>query len=503
MIMEEMIKERVKKVTLRKRVMSSDEAASLVSNGMRVATSGSLLAGYPISFFKALVRRSKTEKPFKIDLWSAAPLGPEIDGELVEAGIIRKRLCHQANRAMARAINNEETLYADMGPYQFANQVRYGFLGGLDLAVIEAVQIEEGGEIIPSTCLAECPTLLKAAQRVVVEINGTLPLGLKGIHDILIPDNPPNRQVVPLTSPADRVGTPYIPLDLSKILGIIISTESGKEVPKEETSEESHSVARQLMSFFESEVSKGTMPENLLPLQTGLGSLGEAVLEQLGQSDFEGLQTFSALLSDSILDLIDLGKIRFASGTGLYFSSKGFARFYNDTDRYKKFMILRPVDISTYPELIQRLGVIAMNGAIEVDIYGHVNSSHVGGGRVVTGVGGSIEYARNGSLSIFMTPSTGKGGEISRIVPMVSHVDHTEHDVHIVVTEQGVADLRGLDPRERALEIISSCAHPAYRPLLKEYFDKASSEVGGHEPQLLDEAFSFQKRLRETGSMKI
>ncbi len=470
---------------------------------MRIGTGGSLSSGYPISFFRALSGRSASEGSLKIDIWSGAPLGPEIDGSLVEAGVVQIRLCHQANPIMAKAINRGEIRYADMGPYIFANQVRYGFFGGLDLAVIEAVQVTEEGGIIPSTCVADCPTLVQVAKRVVVEINENLPLEMTGIHDIVIPENPPNRQALLINSPADRVGTPYIPVDSTKIAGVIISKEPSRPIPREGVSEESQQIAYHLITFFEREVSEGRMPENLLPLQTGLGSIGEAILKGLGESGFHDLQTFSALLNDSILDLIDLGKIKSVSGTGLYFSSEGFSRFYENIERYREFIVLRPVDISTYPELIQRLGVIALNGAVEVDIYGHINSSHIGGGRVITGVAGSVEYARNGFLSIFMTPSVGKRGDISRIVPMVAHVDHTEHDVHIIVTEQGLADLRGLDPRERALEIIKSCAHPDYRPLLMAYFERAKSEVGGHEPQLLDEAFSFHKRLKETGSMRV
>lgn len=500
---EDLIKERVKHRGLRERVVSADEAANLVKSGMRVATGGSTSSGYPISFFKAVSRRSKSDGSLKIDIWSGAPLGPEIDGDLVEAGVVQRRLCHQANPVMAKAINTGEVCYADMGPYVFANQVRYGFFGGLDLAVIEAVQITKEGNIIPSTCVADCPTLVQMAEKVLVEINGSLPLEMTGIHDIVIPENPPNRQALLVNSPADRVGTPYIPVDPAKIAGVIISREPTRPIPRQALSEESRQIAHHLITFFTREVSQGRMPRNLLPLQTGLGSIGQAILKGLGESEFEDIQTFSALLNDSILDLIDLGKIGCASGTGLYFSSEGFARFYENIERYKQVIILRPVDISTYPELIQRLGVIALNGAIEVDIYGHINSSHVGGGRVITGVAGSIEYARNGYLSIFMTPSTGKGGDISRFVPMVTHVDHTEHDVHVIVTEQGLADLRGLDPRERALEIIHGCAHPDYRPLLIEYFERAKSEVEGHEPQILDEAFSFHKRLKETGSMRI
>lgn len=501
--MDDLIKERIKQVALREKIISPEEAVGFVKDGMRIATSGTTSSGYPVSFFRALSRKEKNADQFKLDLWSAAPLGPEVDGDLVEAGIINRRLCHQANPIMAKAINKGKVLYSDMGPYIFPNQIRYRFFDDLDLTIVEAVEITEEGNIIPSTCVAESPTLIQAAHKVIVEINMNLPLEMTGIHDIIIPDNPPHRSAIPINTPSDRVGTPYIPINSDKILGVIISNESSKVPPREEINEESRKIAQHLITFFEKEVSKGRLPKNLLPLQTGLGSLGGAFLKELGKSSFTNLQTFSALLNDSILELIDSGRMKFASGSGLYFSSEGLEQFYKGIEKYKKVMILRPVDISTYPELIQRLGVIALNGAVEVDIYGHINSSHVSGGRVLTGVAGSIEYARNGYLSIFMTPSIGKRGDISRIVPMVPHVDHTEHDVHIIVTEQGLADLRGMDPKERAQEIINRCAHPDYKPLLMDYFRKAQSEVGGHEPQILEEAFSFHRRLKEKGSMKI
>ena len=104
-----------------------------------------------------------------------------------------------------------------------------------------------------------------------------------------------------------------------------------------------------------------------------------------------------------------------------------------------------------------------MNGMIEADIYGNVNSTHVMGSAIMKGIGGSGDFARNGFCNFFLSPSTAKGGAISAIVPMVSHVDHTEHDVQVVVTEQGLADLRGLGPRDRATGIIEGCAHPSFR----------------------------------------
>ena len=143
-----------------------------------------------------------------------------------------------------------------------------------------------------------------------------------------------------------------------------------------------------------------------------------------------------------------------------------------------------------------------MNGMIEADIYGNINSTQVAGSRIMNGIGGSGDFARNGYLSVFMSPSTAKNGAVSSIVPMASHVDHTEHDTMVVVTEQGLADLRGLAPKQRAREIINKCAHPAYRPLLQEYFERACREsYGRHTPHLLTEALSWHQRFIETGTM--
>ena len=110
-----------------------------------------------------------------------------------------------------------------------------------------------------------------------------------------------------------------------------------------------------------------------------------------------------------------------------------------------------------------------MNTAIEADIYGNVNSTHIMGTRMMNGIGGSNDFARGGFLSIFMTSSTTKNGDISCIVPMCAHVDHTEHDVCVIISEQGVADLRCLTAYERADKIIANCAHPNYKKQLWDY----------------------------------
>ncbi len=247
----------------------------------------------------------------------------------------------------------------------------------------------------------------------------------------------------------------------------------------------------------------GRLPRNLLPLQSGVGSVANAVLAGLLKSKFENLVCYTEVIQDSMLDLLDSGKALFASGTSITPSQEGLVRFKENIKKYKEKIILRPQEISNNPEVIRRLGVIAMNTAIEADIYGNINSTNIFGSRMMNGIGGSGDFTRNAYISIFTTPSTAKNGDISSIVPMVSHHDHTEHDVMVIITEQGVADLRGLSPKERAKVIIENCAHPDFKPMLKDYFKRAQSGKYKHIPHILSEALSWHDRFLKTGTMKI
>ncbi len=167
-------------------------------------------------------------------------------------------------------------------------------------------------------------------------------------------------------------------------------------------------------------------------------------------------------------------------------------------DFFAPRIVLRPQEISNHPGVIRRLGVIAMNTAIEADIYGNSNSSHLYGMDIMNGVGGAGEFTRNSYLAIMMCPSIAKGGKISAIVPMCPHIDNNEHSVQILVTEQGLADLRGLGPVQRAKLIIEKCAHPAYRDYLHRYVARARP---GHIPHDLETAFELHRNLLQHGSM--
>ncbi len=232
----------------------------------------------------------------------------------------------------------------------------------------------------------------------------------------------------------------------------------------------------------------------------GLHDIYIPVMCGLIESPFENLTMYSEVLQDSTFDLIDAGKLRFASGSSITLSPRRNADVFGNLERYKDKLVLRPQEISNHPEVVRRLGIIGINTALEFDIYGNVNSTHVGGTKMMNGIGGSGDFARNAHLAIFVTKSIAKGGNISSVVPMVSHVDHTEHDVDILVTEQGLADLRGLAPRERARVIIENCVHPSYQAPLLDYFEAACAK-GGHTPHLLREALAWHLNLEERGHM--
>lgn len=497
-----MDKTRLRCKELESKVMTAQEAAKIFENDMVVGASGFTPAGYPKAVPIELAKRAENGEEIGITLITGASVGPELDKELAVSGVMKRRFPYQTTNECRNAINEGKIKYQDMHLSHVPQWVKYGYFGEMDIAIVEAVAITEDGGIVPSTSIGNSATFIENAKKVIVEINTSQPAELEGIHDIYLPQAPPNREPIPLVSVSQRIGTTYIPCDKEKIAAIVftdISDSTRAVAPIDDTSRK---MAQNLIKFLKEEVRLGRLPENLLPLQSGVGSVANAVLGGLCDSDFENLEVYSEVLQDSVLDLINANKVKFSSGTSITLSPHRLPGFYEEFDKYKDKMILRPQEISNHPEVARRLGVIAMNTAIEVDIYGNVNSTHIMGSRMMNGIGGSGDFTRNAYLSIFTTESIAKNGDISSIVPMVSHHDHTEHDVMVIVTEQGVADLRGLSPQERAEAIIENCAHPDYKEKLRDYYNRAKEGKFKHTPHLLKEALSWHEKFLETGNMK-
>ena len=442
--------------------------------------------------------------PFKINLWTGASTGQELDGALAEAHGIAFRMPYQTNKTLRAEINAGEVDYCDLHLSESAQLARYGYLGGkIDVAIVEACAITEEGNIIPTTSMGNTASYVQSADVVIVEVNVTQPLELEGMHDIYVPLDPPHRLPIPLVKVNDRIGTPYIPCTPDKIKFIVPCDIKDHTRAFGEIDENSKKMSHYFVEFLQQEIKAGRMPKNLLPLQSGVGNVANAVISGFVDSDLKDLSVYTEVIQDGMFDLIDAGKLSFASGTALSPSPEGLDRFYKNIKEYRKRIVLRPQEVANSPEVARRIGIIAMNTAIEADIYGNVNSTHIMGTKMMNGIGGSGDFARNAYLTTFFTASTAKNGLISSIVPMVSHVDHTEHDVDIIVTEQGLADLRGLSPKKRAKEVIEKCAHPDFKPMLQDYFERADAATKhAQTPHIIKEALSWHERFIETGTMK-
>lgn len=502
-----MSSDRIQDRSLLSKVMPAEEAARLIRPGSTVGMSGFTGSGYPKDVPLALAAHIEAEreagKNFSIRVWTGASTGPELDGALARAGGIEFRLPYNSDPIARDLINSGRMEYFDMHLSQVAPMAWEGFLGPLDTAVIEVSGIRADGSLIPSSSVGNNKTWIDRAAQVILEVNSWQNPALEGMHDIYYGTAlPPGRVPIPIVRPEDRIGETGFRCDPAKIAAIVRTDRPDRNAPFTPPDAAARQIAGHLLEFLKHEVKVGRIPADLLPLQSGVGNIANAVLQGLVDGPFDNLTAYTEVIQDGMLDLLDTGKMRMASATAFSLSPEAAERVNRDMERYRKSMILRPQEISNHPEVIRRLGCIAMNGLIEADIYGNVNSTHVMGSRIQNGIGGSGDFARNAFISIFVTPSTAKKGKISAIVPMASHVDHINQDVQVLVTEQGLADLRGLSPKQKAEVVIANCAHPDYRPLLLDYFRRARQESYGLQtPHILPEALSWHQRYIDTGSM--
>lgn len=491
--------ERIKDSSLHRLVVEAEEAASWIQDGMTLGLSGFTRAGDAKAVPFALVERGRKEN-FKVNVFTGASLGSDVDKLMSEVGIIHKRLPFQADATMRKNINEANHLFVDQHLSHTAEMIRAGVLPTIDFAIVEAVSITADGMVIPTTSVGNSLTFVSQAKHVIVEINMAHTEMLEGVHDLYEPGAQGQREAIPLTKVDDRIGTVGIPVDPEKIKGIVFTQHQDSPSTITPPDQETEEMAQHLISFLREEVKAGRLTNKLAPLQAGIGSVANAVLHGMVDSEFEDLQVYSEVLQDSVFELIDAGKVNFASACSITLSEERMKQVYGNFEKYRNQLVIRPQEITNHPEIIRRLGLIAINTALEFDIYGNVNSTHVCGTKMMNGIGGSGDFARNSRIAIFVTKSIAKGGNVSSIVPFVAHVDHTEHDVDVVVTEQGYADLRGLAPRERAELIIENCVHPTYKQQLRNYYEEALTR-GGQTPHVLEKAFSFHTNFSNHGSM--
>ncbi|WP_295628649.1 acetyl-CoA hydrolase/transferase family protein [uncultured Corynebacterium sp.] len=498
--------DRIANQKLRGKIMSAAEAAEFIGHGARVGMSGFTGAAYPKEMPTAIAERAKEAHArgddYAIDLYTGASTAPDCDGVLAEADALRFRMPYQSDPIMRKKINAGEMKYADMHLSHSSQQVAEGFFGNLDFAIVEAARITEEGHIVPSSGVGNNVEYLDAADKIIIEVNSWQSVDLEGMADIYRIQARPNRTAIPINNPGDRVGTTYIDIDTDKVVAIVETDSPDRNSAFKPIDEVSERIAGNFLDFLEGEVAAGRLAYDGYVMQSGVGNVPNAVMAGLLDSKFENIQAYTEVIQDGMVDLIDAGKMTVASATSFSLSPEYAERMNREAARYRESIITRPLQVSNHPEVIRRVGLIATNGMIEADIYANINSTNVSGSRIMNGIGGSGDFTRNGLISSFITPSLAKDGAISAIVPFASHIDHTEHDVMVVISEYGFADLRGLAPRDRAKKMIA-IAHPDYRPLLEEYVERASAEGRPlHTPHDLATAFSFHQNLAEHGTMK-
>ncbi len=483
--------------------VTADEAASYVNNGDVIGFSGFTPAGSPKDVPTAIAKRAEKlheqGEEFKIGVYTGASTGDSLDGALARANAILFRTPYQSNKDLRTALNCDRAPYFDMHLSSLAPHLRFGFMPRPKFAVLEACDITDDGEIYLTTAVGISPTVANLAEYIIVELNHNHPKELRGFHDIFEPLDPPHRLPLTLMKPSDRMGLPYIKVDPKKVLCVVETyrdDEVGGFTPTDDVTDK---IGQNVASFLVNEIKSGRIPKEFLPIQSGVGNIANAVMASLGVNpDIPSFEMYTEVIQDSVIALLRSGKIKFASGCSLTITTPVLKEIYADLEFFRSRIVLRPQEMSNSPELARRLGLITINTALEADIFGNVNSTHVMGSKMMNGIGGSADFTRSAYISIFTTPSTAKGGKISAIVPMVSHVDQNEHSVNIIISEHGVADLRGKSPVQRAEEIIENCVDPSYKQILRDYL-KLSGPC--HTPTNLHACFEMHTEFMKSGNM--
>ncbi len=487
------------------RFITAEEAASYINHNDNVAFSGFTPAGSPKAVPTAIAERAVKEheagRPFKIGMFTGASTGDSLDGALARANAVKFRTPYQSNKDMKNLINTGQTEYFDMHLSQVAQELRYKFLGDIDVAIIEAADITEKGEVVLTSAVGISPTAARLAKKVIIELNANHPAAIKGIHDIYELQDPPIRRAIPIYTVKDLCGSPVLQIDPAKIIGVVETNRPDEVAGFSPVDDVTAKIGDNVAKFLASQIAQGIIPREFLPIQSGVGNIANAVLGSLGANpEIPPFMMYTEVIQDAVIELMKQGNLTFVSGCSLTVSPSVLKEIYSDLAFFKPKMILRPQECSNNPEIVRRLGLITINTALEADIYGNINSTHVLGTTMMNGIGGSGDFTRNSFMSIFTCPSVAKKGAISAIVPMVSHFDHSEHSVKVLITEQGIADLRGKSPSQRAQAIIENCVHPDYKQLLWDFVKLGNKRM--HTNLMLSEVFKMHTEFMASGDMR-
>src|ERR1700758_1673622 len=328
-------------------IMDAEEAAALIHHGHQIGMSGFTGSGYPKAVPLALARRiadaNLRGQKFQVSIFTGASTGPELDGALAMAGGIHLRLPYQSDPETRKRINAGEMDYMDIHLSHVAQFVEYGFLGKLDVALIEVTAVLEDGRLIPSSSIGNNKTWIDQAERVILEVNSWQPAALEGMHDIYYGlQAPPKRGPLPLVRPGERIGSPYLEVPPEKVAAIVLTDSPDRNSAFKAPDEASRLIAGHILEFLSWEVQKGRMPANLLPLQSGVGNIANAVLFGLEEGKFEDLTSYTEVIQDGMIRLLKSGKLTCASATAFSLSPEMRTEVNANRSSYRDRIALAP-----------------------------------------------------------------------------------------------------------------------------------------------------------------
>ena len=490
--------------------ISAAEAAALIQNGQTIGLSGFTPAGVPKCTPAEIAKKAAAEhaagRSFKISVFTGASTGQSCDGELSNAEAIDFRAPYTTNPDFRKNVNRNSLNYSDLNLSNMATQIRQGYLGPVNWAIIEACDVERVGSkahIYLTAAGGISPTVCRlATEGIIIELNAFHSPKSKGIHDVYEIEDHPHRTPIMINKASDRIGKPYVEVDASRIVGVVECNIPDEARAFKDPDPITSQIGQNVADFLLANMKQGLIPSSFLNLQSGVGSGANAVLGALGHCpEVPDFNIYTEVLQDAPVGLMKQGRVLSASACSLTVTNECLLDIYDNMDFFKDKLVLRPSEISNSPEVIARIGVCSLNTAIECDIYGHVNSTKICGTKMMNGIGGSADFTNNAYLSIFTCGSTTKGGAISSIVPFASHIDHTNHFIDAVITEYGVADLRHKSDMQKA-EALIAVAHPDYQPMLRDYL-KFAEKTGGHTHHCLSAAFAMHDTFLRKGDMRL
>lgn len=478
---------------LKGKVCAPDEAASLIRDNAVVAASGYTMAGAPKATLMALADRGRAGEIRQIDLITAAQLPVEVENALAEAGILRRRAPFTVSDSVRKMSNSQQLHYVEVAMGKMPRLLASGSFGRPQTAVIEILGLGDDGQAIPTTSVGVNQLMCQMAEQIILEVNSAQPELLCGIHDVY---ESPTHTGTTLASPGARVGSPFLQLDLSKIAAIVYTQAPDPVSATSNPTRAETAICDNLLDFLAQTFPGDTLP----PIQTGIGGLSKAILTRLQTGRYRDLEFFCGALQCEMVQLLIQGKATLLSGGSIQLDPDTVKQLREFGPTLADHLVLRSMEVCNGSAAISSVGVLALNTGIEVDMFGNVNSSHIGGSRLVNGIGGGAAFAGNAQLSVVLMPTSRKGGSISCFVPYTPHVDIIHHDVDVIISEFGVADLRGRDDVECARQIIQNCAHPSYRAALESVLNRALSK-GGHHPLSLADSFAWHEHFQLHGTM--